>query len=389
MRNHQAFLPDALWHVVQRLPRNLHHAGYGMAARAWSHALDLIVLTPYPNSKKPEVNRREEKIIIQHFIDSGIIQLARPANHILHVSRCWTMPTDTVRRIYTASRDVYHGPAQTDRPRRQVFTGFEHHPELREYLKANPMRWDARQALDTLQSIPDALRANKWKVIRLFVGDELRPSYRLQLDTGLYARRPPIMGTPREFRRIGVMGDDLWDIDFTAQYLQFFLLQHGRPPMDDPYLVLSERTGYPKQSIKAVVNPAFMGQTLNHFIYHARKVNANIMEEVQKYHAIMQGITDAFGIASPKMLSPHYLEQRTAVQVAALHWMQKTGIKLVLALHDGVVIRGTAQDAQATAQAFAQGAQDITGGPMSKWLKAVKVKDLRPPRPGAQTSPVA
>lgn len=289
--------------------------------------------------------------------ERGIIELTQEADHNTRRCEHYRINPFLVADIYPVSHLFY---PDFDRANKRICRQYQKinvlDPVVREYLKKLNFHWNGDCALKLLSSLPLEDQQKYWKHICYIPSKSIVHSNWYQvIKTGrLYASNPAIQNIPGIFRLQEIIClNESWEVDFTAQHFNILLSFNGLPPLEQPWQILEEITGLPKQVVKGIINPMCEGQHKGQHIYiHDYDPLAGIQFDRVREALKKLGIRHF-----PAPLQLQSIGGRIFSNI--LHELSDNNIDLRLPLHDGVIIAGSQVDADKTIDAFHKASYDI------------------------------
>jgi len=159
---------------------------------------------------------------------------------------------------------------------------------------------------------------------------------------GIYSSKPNLQGIPKIFRKIqiiGLPGEELYEVDFIGQYLNFLRVRNNLKPLQNPWEGLEKATGRTKNEIKEMINPWLQGQKRGQYLYHRIKKNSYVGEDGQNYDEIIEALTK-LGLKEKERGKLEFLVLRSKIFFEILKQLIKEKITPLLLLHDGLVTLG-------------------------------------------------
>jgi len=238
---------------------------------------------------------------------------------------------------------------------------------ISKYLSSSNFDWNSNNALELLNTAIDfKIQQKYWKLIRFIKDGKNKCFFRQNKKDGrIYSHNNNIQGIPRIFRRNGIIyaQNTLYDIDYSSQFINVLLCLNGKDPIDDFWNYINSKLNneFSKEEIKGIVNPKIFGQKYSNFLwneYQEQGFQINIVRTKEKYSKIITTLEE-IGIDFSR--TRELFNTTSEIFQLILKKMATNKFKLVLPIHDGVIIDGQENDAEIVSNIFRIASKEILG----------------------------
>jgi len=366
-------------YVKANCPARLHKRALALAKVFYFHGFK-DVITPIEARLRHgwRLNGRDSSYLIKTFMESGAVRRVGHADRRHRLASVYTANESWLKEIYTNSDIVYpdieRALSGRYKPHHVVKTG---DAELSNVLHYVDFYWNNAAAIDKYMTLPPERRAAKWQSVCLLPGGEHQHCSWRQADWSatdggrLYTFDNNWQGVPKELRVDGVYcppGAHVIEVDFTAQHANLCLVHNGIEPSAELWNTLREKTELPKYILKRAIVPLLSTQGASGYIYHCREDYNDFrpaLELIQEREAAIKAFLSMLprGANSRTITAIDYMKQGARIMHEILKSAARQGMYCI-ALHDGIIYRGSESERPALLSIFKQASAYVLGVPL-------------------------
>ena len=318
------------------------------------------IIMPNERMASYGISKNTVSNLLKYFQDIGFLNKIFQGNSYSELASEFRVNIYFLKRAYTLENGVYPNFESASRGRKiypEGQTAEIYDPKVKEYVLSNHYYFHKESAFEYLCSeVPIDKRQDRWsRIKKMNEGEQTSYWHTSEKNGRIYCNTPCTENLPKIFRLPHIISYDskvLYNIDYSAQFFNMYTWLTQKKLFPHIWADVTHKTGLEKAIIKDIVNPAIIKQT--RYQYILLKKNENMYIETiteHNYDLVMNTLLQDYGITFKKLDYDFYM-LGSALFFGILMKMSDVGIKLILPLHDGIIIQGSEEDAQLTKSIF-------------------------------------